>query len=84
MDTIGSRIKKARKAAGLKQYELAHRLGMTSQSGVSNWERDITEPLRHNVLALAEVLSVHPAWIEYGIAVPETDTGKVESERNEQ
>ena len=44
---LGVRIRKARKAAGLSQYELAELLGVV-QGAVSQWERGQTEPsLRH-------------------------------------
>jgi transcriptional regulator with XRE-family HTH domain len=40
---LGARIRKARKAAGLTQYELADLLS-TTQSQVSEWEHNLHEP----------------------------------------
>ncbi len=41
--TIGSRIAEKRKAAGLKQDEVAERLGVSPQA-VSKWENDVSCP----------------------------------------
>ncbi len=56
-DTIGTRIRSARKAAGYTQDELANRLGVSYQA-VSSWERDEYAPDTWNLIELAKVLEV--------------------------
>lgn len=48
-------IKQAREAAGLKQYEVARRLGI-SQSSVSAWEKGEAYPAAENLIKLADIL----------------------------
>ncbi len=55
--SIGERIAKARKDAGLTQEELAAQLGITFQA-VSLWERDKTAPDTYNLIDLAKILGV--------------------------
>ena len=57
MNTIGSRIAKARKDTGMTQAEVAERLGVTFQA-VSSWERDEFVPETWNLIELAKVLNV--------------------------
>lgn len=47
------RLKHARKEAGLTQRAAADKIGVTEQA-ISQWERDLTEPTRENLLAAAE------------------------------
>lgn len=56
-NTIGSRIKLARKSVGLTQEELAEKLGVTFQA-ISSWERDEFIPDTWNLIELAKVLEV--------------------------
>lgn len=48
-------IKKLRKAAGLRQYELANRMGV-KQASVSAWESGKAMPSAENLLKLADIL----------------------------
>ena len=57
MTTIGQRIKNFRKAAGLSQFELAGKIGVTSQT-VSKWECDVGLPDIIQIVPLSEVLGV--------------------------
>ena len=52
-----SNIQLARKQKGIKQADLAQRLGVT-QGTISSWEQGITKPIGDRLLALAEVLGV--------------------------
>lgn len=56
-DTIGKRIAKARKDAGMTQSDVAEKLGVTFQA-VSSWERDEFVPETFNLIELARVLEV--------------------------
>ena len=48
-------IKRLREAAGLRQYELAERMGV-KQASVSAWESGLAMPSAANLLKLADVL----------------------------
>lgn len=64
MSTIGDRLRKARKAKGLSQYELAYRLGLPRaqiaqiELGRSQMPREIKK--------IARELGVSPAWLLFG------------------
>lgn len=55
--TLGERILKYRKKAGISQEELADKLNVTRQS-ISLWETDQTLPSLDNLIALAEIFDV--------------------------
>jgi transcriptional regulator with XRE-family HTH domain len=70
VDTMGDRISRQRKMLGLKQQDVAERLGLVRQT-VSLWENDHTKDLRgRNLRDLARLLKVEPDWILYGDTVP--------------
>ena len=48
-------IKKLREAAGLRQYELADRMGV-KQASVSAWESGAAMPSAANLMKLADIL----------------------------
>ena len=48
-------IKRLREAAGLRQYELAERMGV-KQASVSAWESGQAMPSAANLLKLADIL----------------------------
>lgn len=48
-------IKKIREAAGMRQYELADRMGV-KQASVSAWESGTAMPSAANLLKLADIL----------------------------
>lgn len=55
VDSYGARIKAARKQAGLKQKELAEKLGM-SPGGVGRWENDFRTPTVKTLTKIANVI----------------------------
>ena len=57
--TFGNQIRAARKAAGLKQAELAARCGL-AQTAISSYERDVQTP-RLNVIEQLSVALHIPA-----------------------
>lgn len=48
-------IKKIRKSRGMRQYELANRMGV-KQASVSAWESGKAMPSAENLLKLADIL----------------------------
>ncbi|MEM9168226.1 MAG: helix-turn-helix transcriptional regulator [Pseudomonadota bacterium] len=64
-DSIGDRIRAARKAAGLNQSALAERLGVT-QPAVANWESGVHDPRRIMLAKLSDALSVSLDWLAGG------------------
>ncbi len=67
METIGDRIKQARKARGLSQQELAEACGWEHQSRISGYERmgrkGGREPSSEEIAIVAKVLRIRPAWL---------------------
>ena len=55
--SIGEKIKKCRKEAGLSQEQLADRLGVTRQS-VSKWESGSAVPELVKLIALSDMFGV--------------------------
>lgn len=71
--SIGERIKKARKSAGLSQADLATRIGV-SQPAIANWESGIHDPRRLMLAKLADILETPLDWLAAGDrSVVETD-----------
>lgn len=56
---FGEKIRRARKAAGLTQRQLADRLGVSNTS-VSNWEKDLSRPDADLIQALCAALNLQP------------------------
>lgn len=56
---FGEKIRRARKAAGLTQRQLAQRLGVSNTS-VSNWEKDLSRPDADLIQELCAVLNMQP------------------------
>lgn len=56
-DTIGAQIRKARKASGKTQQEVADHLKVSVQA-VSQWETDKTTPSTRNLLDLSKYMSL--------------------------
>ena len=69
-NTLGKRISDLRKQKGLKQDELAEKLGISPQA-VSKWENDLTCPDISLLPELAKIL---------GVSIDELLTGKREEE----
>ncbi len=63
MDTMGDRIRQARKQAGLTQSELAEKIGVKF-AAVHKYEAGLVVNLRRETIEkLAEVLDVKPSWL---------------------
>lgn len=57
-----TRIKQLREAAGMKQIELAEKVGVKSSS-VFKWENDIGFPSAENLMVLADIFGVSTDYI---------------------
>ena len=62
METLGSRIKQARKNKGLTQRQLADLIGAKHNS-ISNWEKDQNKPDPDTIELLCGVLDITPNWL---------------------
>jgi transcriptional regulator with XRE-family HTH domain len=62
-ETMGQRIRRARKEMGLTQTHLAAKIGLRSQECISNWEKDKAEPSAAKIRLLCKVLNKTPDWI---------------------
>ena len=69
-ETIGSRIASLRRAAGLKQDEVAERLGVSAQA-VSKWENDVSCPDISLLPALASLFGCTIDQLLSGEKAPE-------------
>lgn len=69
METIGSRIKFAREAAGLTQQGLADDLSI-NRVNVSQWESDTTKPAIERIGVLAQMLNTDEIWLLRGDGSP--------------
>ena len=62
MSELGTTIRAARKALGLRQAELARQFGL-SRSAVNQWESGINRPDLARLAGLAEMLALDPALL---------------------
>ena len=78
MATFGDRLAAAREQAGLKQSELARKLGVRTNT-LKSWEEDLSEPRANRLSMLAGLLNVSVTWLINGQGEgmqgpPETET----------
>ncbi|SOC43825.1 phage repressor protein C with HTH and peptisase S24 domain [Rhizobium subbaraonis] len=71
METIGSRIRHARKAAGMTQQALADELGI-DRVNISQWESDITRPATERIPQMVQLLNISETWLFSGTGVAPT------------
>lgn len=60
---FGSRLRQARKIAGLTQGELAERVGLKSYNPITQYERGINDPSLPTLFRLATALNVKTDWL---------------------
>lgn len=70
--SLGARIKEARKARGMSQPQLATAVGVSSQA-VGQWERGTTSPTHDRLERLAVVLDRSLVWLLSGSDVTATE-----------
>lgn len=63
--TFGDRLAAARDAAGLKQKELAQKVGVKAGT-LRNWEDDLSEPRANRLNMLCGILGVSLRWLLTG------------------
>lgn len=64
MDTLGHRVKTARRAAGLSQRSLADKVGI-SQVSIQHIESGRNDGSKH-LISIAKALKVNPDWLQEG------------------
>lgn len=65
MSITSDRIKKERTSKGLNKKDLAFKMGLKSQSTITNWENGLVMPKPDKLQKLAEILDVSPLYL-YG------------------
>ena len=58
-DTLGTKIKTARKSMNMTQKDLAEQLGVGNTT-ISNWEKSVSKPDIDQISAICQVLKVDP------------------------
>jgi transcriptional regulator with XRE-family HTH domain len=66
---VPNTLREHRKRAGLKQIEVAQKLGLKSSDRISHWEKGQAMPNVGNLFKLAELYKVQPAEL-YSPALP--------------
>lgn len=69
---LASRLKLARRRAGLKWLPVAQRAGLATATG-RDAERGVRHPTVGTVARLAVALDVSASWLAYGIGEPESE-----------
>ena len=62
-ETLGERIRRARKMRGMTQVDIAKALGNSSNCLVSQWETGVRNPGIESVEKITSILNVSPAWL---------------------
>lgn len=75
MDTVGKRLKHARKSRGFTQDSLADTIGV-SRGVIFNLEKDKTEPQAIVINAICQTLNINKDWLLSGVGEME-DTAKL-------
>lgn len=70
--SIGERIKEARKKAGLKQSELAEKLGVAVIT-IGQYERGVRQPRLEQFQRIAAILNVDVNWLMNGQTIEQRD-----------
>ena len=65
MDTVGGRLRDARRRRGWTQIRLAQEAGL-GHATVERCERGEATPRVENLGAIAKALEIQPAWLAYG------------------
>lgn len=73
VDTLGSRLLRAREASGVTQTQCAKNLGV-KKTTIQAWENDRTEPRAHHLVRVAGMLNVSPSWILGGMGEAPSDS----------
>lgn len=80
-ESLGQRIKRLRKSAGISQAQLAEACGWKSQSRVGNYEVGTREPTLADMAAMAKALRVDQSEILLTAKPAEPGTGNVADEQ---
>lgn len=66
--TFGDRLSAAREKSGMKQTELADRLGVKLRT-IQSWEDDKSEPRANKIQMVSALLNVPMVWLISGLGV---------------
>lgn len=72
MNKIPNKLREYRKKVGLKQSEVAEKIGLNSTDRISRWEKGETFPHVVNLLKLSELYKVCPCEL-YGEIVNKSE-----------
>lgn len=79
LETLGARVREARKEKRMTQQEMAGRMNVSVQS-VSQWETDRTRPALARIFDIAEILGLTVEWLLGGEGTkdaPQYDPGLI-------
>ena len=79
MNTIGERIKKIRKEAGLTQQRFAERIG-AKQNTIAQSEIGRTSPLDPGITAICKEFDIQEEWLRHGVGamrVPKSEEEEI-------
>ena len=79
---IGEELKRLRVKAGLKQKEVASKLGYSTPQFISNWERGISSPPVKSIKTLAGIYKTSPEKLFLKIQKAVMNHMREEFERN--
>lgn len=82
--TLGQRLRKIRKDAGLSQTEFAKRVGVTTPISISGWENDRVKVGNARIYVIADVFNANVDWLMTGKGAPYVVPSDVDDETREQ
>lgn len=66
MDSVGTRIRRAREDAQMTQQDVAKLLGL-SRAAIAQWETGVTSPSINTVTEVAKLLDKPAQWLAFGV-----------------
>lgn len=82
--TLGQRLRKIRKDAGLSQSEFAKRVGVSTLFSISGWENDRVKVGDARVYVIADVFNVNVDWLMTGNGAPYVVPSDVDDKTREE
>jgi transcriptional regulator with XRE-family HTH domain len=82
--TLGQRLRKIRKDAGLSQTEFAKRVGVTTPITISGWENDRVKVGNARIYVIADVFNANVDWLMTGKGAPYVVPSDVDDKTREE